>query len=309
MTLNKDDLQPFALAALNTFDLNDLVIGKEEALDKLGDDLISEFDDLNSEDTKKARLEHFKIDGSVLEDYSERVLCLDGDRKVIYGIRHMGGKRDTPFVYFAPNFPICSKSEALEIYQHVKTQFIVFNPLYLSFWTKDKVDADFLGSIYMVSTSRNFNELDVWEGESKLKFEDILDDSYYDWYKRGYEEFHADCPELEKKVGINSSSSMKDSLEQGLLKFVTIDGERIGLIAAEKSDFLGHDGIYFMEIYIERKWRGKRFARAIQRKFVVNFTNGHEYIWGTIDRSNLPSYRTAFSNGRRPVRLECFIKL
>jgi L-amino acid N-acyltransferase YncA len=309
MKLNKDDVQSLALAALNTFNLTDLVIGKETALDELRDDVITEFEDLNSEETKKARLEHFKIEGTSLEDYSERLLCLDEERKVLYGIRHMGGNRDVPFVQFAPNFPIGSKSEALEIYQSIKSEFGVFNPLYLSFWTRDEIDADFLGSTYMVSTSGKFKELGPWDEESGMAFEDISNDSYYDWYKRGYEEFHADFPDLEKKVTVNSADSMRDSLEQGLLKFVTINGERIGLIAAEKSELLGHDGIYFHEIYIERKWKGKGLAKAIQRKFVEKVTQGHEFIWGTIDSSNLPSYKTAFSNGRRPIRFECFIKL
>ncbi|MBT7611033.1 MAG: hypothetical protein HN576_14825 [Bacteriovoracaceae bacterium] len=309
MKLNKDDVQSLAMAVLNTFNLTDLVISKETALDELRDDVISEFDDLNSEDTKKTRLEHFKIEGANLDDYSERLLCLDEDRKILYGIRHMGGNKEIPFVQLTPNFSIDSKSEALEVYKSIKSELGVFNPLYLNFWTKDEVDADFLGSTYMVSTSQKFKELRPWFDESGLEFEDISSDSYYDWYKRGYDEFHADFPELEKKVTVNSADSMRESLEQGLLKFVNIDGEKIGLIAAEQSELLGHDGIYFLEIYIKRKWKGKRLAKAIQRKFVEKFTEGHEFIWGTIDFSNLPSYKTAFSNGRRPIRYECFVKL
>jgi hypothetical protein len=310
MTLNEDNVQSFATAALNTFNsIDDLGICRETALAELREEIVSEFEDLNSEKTKKARLEHFKIDETTLDDYSEKLLCLDEEQKVIYGIRHMGGNKSIPFVQLAPNFRVDSKNKALEIYQSVKSKFGVFDPLYLSFWTRDGIDADFSGSIYMVSTSRKFQELASWNQERELEFEDIFDDSYYDWYKRGYREFHADFPKLEKKVTVNSSDSMSDSLEQGLLKFAIINGEKVGLIAAEKSDLLGHEGIYFHEIYIERKWKGRGLAKAIQRKFVEEFTFGHEFIWGTIDSSNLPSYRTAFSNGRRPVRYESFVKL
>jgi hypothetical protein len=107
-----------------------------------------------------------------------------------------------------------------------------------------------------------------WDEERELEFEEVLDDSYYDWYKRGYSEFHVDFPELEKKVTVNSSDSMSDSFEQGLLKFAIINGEKVALIAAGKSDLLGHEAIYFREIYIERKWKGRGLAKAIQRKFV-----------------------------------------
>lgn len=309
MKLNKDDAQSFALAALKTFDLTNLDISKKEALKELNKSIVSELEELNSEATKKARLEHFKIDGAVLDDYSEKFLCLNENRKIIYGVRHMSGKKDVPFIHFRADFPISSKSEALEIYQRVKSEFTVFNPIYLSFWTRNEIDADFFGSTYMVSTSQKLKYLDSWPKEDDLFFEGISDDSYYDWYKRGYKEFHEDFPHLEKKVGINSLDSMRDSLEQDLLKFVTIGNEKIGLIAAEKNNFLGHEGIYFMEIYIDKKWRGKGLAKAIQRKFIQDFTEGHEFIWGTIDSLNLPSYKTAFSNSRKPIRFECFIKL
>jgi L-amino acid N-acyltransferase YncA len=102
---------------------------------------------------------------------------------------------------------------------------------------------------------------------------------------------------------------MSDSLEQGLLKTVELNGKRIGLIVGEKSDFLGRTGIYFHEIYISSDWKGMGLAKAIQRKYISLFANELELIWGTIDSANLPSYKTAYSNGRRAVRYECFVKL
>ena len=247
--LMKHDVQLFALATLNTFHLSSLEINQEVALGDLRDDITSEFEDLNLQDTKKARLDHFEVSGAGLNDYSEKLLCLDGHRKVLYGIRHMGGSRDVPFVQFTPSFPIGSKSEALEIYKAIKSELKVFNPLYVSFWTKSKIDSDFIGSVYMVSTSDKLKALTPWEQESAIRFKDISDDSYYDWYKKGYDEFHVDFPNLRQKVTVNSANSMKNSLEQGLIKYIFIDGEKIGLIAAEKNKLLGHDGIYFHEIY------------------------------------------------------------
>ncbi|EQC43827.1 hypothetical protein M900_1451 [Bacteriovorax sp. Seq25_V] len=302
-------MQLFAKAVLDTFDLKEFSIDREKALIGLKDDISSEFEDLNSEETKKARNDHFKIEGAKPEDYFEKVLLLDSGRKVIYGIRHMGGNPDLPFVQLTPNYQIYSKAEALEVYEKVRHEFEVFKPKFLSFWSRDQIDADFFGSIYMVSTSKKMKLLDEWSLESDLTFTKITDDSYYDWYESGYKEFHESSPELSQKVTVNSVDSMRDSLEEGLLFYVEFQGERIGLIAGERSKLLGHDGIYFHEIFISKKWKGKGLAKAIQRKFIVSNTVEHELVWGTIDAHNLPSFKTAKSNGRRPMRYECFVDL
>lgn len=309
MKLHKDDVQLFALAALQTFDLNGLEINDKLASRELSSELESDFADLNSETTLEARWKYFNISNAKPLDYQEKILKLDDDKKVIYGIRHMGENRELPFIQFYPNFTIKNKSEAFEIYEKLKSEFKVFKPLWVCFWANRTNDADFFGSSYMVSTTKRIKELKTWEQEKELELRKIIDDSYYEWYKKGYEKFHLDVPELAKKVTLNSLDSMKDSLEQGLLHYVLYKGEKIGLIAGERSPLLGHEGIYFHEIYIDKKWKGKGLAKAIQRKFVTKLAHENDYIWGTIDSSNLPSYKTAIANGRRPVRVECFVNL
>jgi hypothetical protein len=309
MKLNHLEEQSFALAELNTYDLTELSINKETALKELREDLVSEIEDLNSEETKNSRFDHFKVKGVSPNDYSEKLLKLDDDKSIVYGIRNMGGNPNIPFIQIIPNFDISSKEMSLKIYERIKNDFKAFGPLYLSFHTRTRINADFFGSIYMVAKTIDLAGKKPWPIEDRISFVDINDNSYYKWYKNGYDEFHSDFPGLKEKVTVNGESSMTDSLEQGLLKFVEIDGERIGLIAGEKSELLGHSSVYFHEIYISKKWKGKGIAKAIQRKFIALFANELEYVWGTIDSSNLPSYKTAYSNGRRPIRHECFINL
>jgi hypothetical protein len=309
MKLTKDELRSFSMAELNSYNLTGLGVKTEKALLEIEDELLDELEDLNLEDTKNARLDYFKVERAKAEDYAERALNLDSDKKVIYGIRNKGGNPEIPFVQLRPNFPITSKEEGLKIYKLVEAQFSVFKPLYISFHTKAKIDADFYGSVHMVSNVDSINLMQAWPNEESISFEDITDNSYYDWYKSGYDEFHRDVPELKNKVTVNSCSSMEDSLGQGLLKFVLLNGERIGLIAGGRSDFLGSTGIYFHEIFIASKWKGKGLAKVVQRKFITSFCSDLEFVWGTIDSKNLPSYKTAFSNGRRPIRFECFVEV
>jgi hypothetical protein len=127
--------------------------------------------------------------------------------------------------------------------------------------------------------------------------------------KRDNREFHHDNPDLKWKVTLNSKETMNESFEQGLLFFAKINNEKIGLIAAIRENFLGRPGIYFNEIFISKKWREKGLAKIVQRQFLEEVCCDNEVIWGTIDAANSPSYRTALSNGRIPIRYESFFEL
>ncbi len=307
--LSDKELIQFVQTEYESYQLQNFDIDRESAFKEITRELVEELEDLNSLETKQARLEHFKVKNANIEDYAEKLLTIDDNRSVLYGIRNLGGNPDIPFIQLRPNFQINSKSGALKIFEQLRDVLKVFKPLHLSFHTREKIDADFFGSIHMVSKVSDICALSPWPKEERITFESISDDSYHDWYRLGYEEFHRDSPELSTKVLVNRAESMEDSRNQGLLKFVNLDGERIGLISGEKSDFLGHSGVYFHEIFITKNFKGQGLAKAIQRKFVNSFCRDLEYVWDTIDSHNLPSFKTAFSNGRRAVRYECFVKL
>lgn len=309
MKLNELELSSFARAELNTYNLETLNLDNELALRSIRDDLRVEIEDLNCFETMKARFDYFKVKGATPGDYQERVLNFDGEKKVIYGIRNFGGDPSLPFIHLIPNFKVDSKELAISIYKRVEKSFQCFSPLYLSFQSNSKLDVDFIGSVHILEKAKRISDSKKWEQEDLLELIQIENNSYYEWYKKGYENFHAEIPSLSRKVTLNSMDTMSESLEQGLLYYVKYKGEIMGLIAAERSPFLGHLGLYFNEIFISKEYKGKGLAKAIQRKFVESFTTGEEYIWGTIDLENIPSLKTALSNGRRPVRYECFINI
>jgi hypothetical protein len=309
LKIEQQKLWSFAMAEMNTYILNDLDINKELALKELEKEILSEFEDLNSQQTKKARLEYFKIKGVKEDDYNERVLDLDEHRSIIYGIRHKGANKNVPFIRIRANFNITSLNQVKFIAEKIEHEFKVFKPLYINFHSKDKLDVTLHGCILMVSPVVNIKNLKPWKKENDISLIEVNDESYYDWYVRGYQEFHKASPELIFNVPVNSKRIMDDSKDQNLLFYIEYNGSRIGLIAAEKSSLLGRDGLYFNEIFISKDWKGKGLAKQVQRKFIDLYGNDHELVWGTIDSMNLPSYKTAYSNGRRPIRFECFHKL
>ncbi len=298
--------QDFAKSCLQSYELANLKVDNEVAIKELAAELADEYKELNSIEVMRARLNHFQITGAVEDDYRERLKTID-DGRIIYGIRHMGGDRNRPFINLTADFGIASSEHAHSIYQLIKEEFEVFSPMYISFHHASEMDVDMIGSVHLVQRVEQILSVKPWPFEDKLKFRRVTDDSYYEWYRQGYEDFHLEQPQLAAKVTVNSHESMSDSLEQGLLQEVDLNGERIGLIVAEDSSFLGHSGLYFHEIFIDKKWKGRGLAKAMQRKFVTDNAGDREFIWGTIDQSNLSSLKTALSNKRLPIRYECFV--
>lgn len=305
MHLNEKKANLMAQAILNTFELSEFRIDKKLALADLKKELIADWEGLNSEHVKTKRHGFFKVLKSKPSDFSERLLQLSGARLLICGIRHKGLNPELPFVNCIPGFKLESKKEALEVFKEVRDYFKVFDPKYICFWKKQKSDCDLLGSVYMLgeaATIMSKNHLN----EESLHLEKVTTESYFPWYQKIYEDFHKDSPNLKWKVSTNDKEVMNESLGQGLLYFANVDEQRVGLIAAVRSEFLGHRGIYFNEIAIEKNWKGKGLAKILQKKFVSEISDSDEFIWGTIDGHNIPSYKTALANGRRPVRYECF---
>jgi hypothetical protein len=307
--LPSSEVTKFAFEVLKTFNLSHLKIDETLAQKNIREEITSQWSDLNSPDVMKSRWDYFKVPKTEPSDYREHFVSLGPENKVLYGIRHMGGNREIPFIQLTPNFEIKDSKEVLIIFDKIKEEMAVFNPLYVCFWSPENLEVDFIASTYMVTQSKRIKDLHPWTNEDLLTLKLVRDNSFYDWYVAGYEDFHAENPELKEKVTVNSLDEMTDSLEHGLLFEILYDKRRIGLIAGEKSSFLGHPGIYFQEIFISKDWKGQGLAKAVQRKFIVENTLDDDIIWGTIDSSNVPSYKTALANGRKPIRFECFVKV
>lgn len=308
--LLEKDIRAFALAELTSFDLASFEYDRELALNALIQEITEEWDELNDPEVMHSRWKHYQVPHAKATDYAEGLLELSSNKKVLYGIRHLSGNREHPFIKFKANFAFTSEDQVSEVYQQIQDKLQVFNPLSLCFWSADpEIGKCSLGATYLVASAREMKQLPVWPEEELLELRAVSDHSYYEWYQRGYQKFHSLRPELKMKVSVNSLETMEDSMAQGLLCEVSLDQQRMGLISGERSSFLGHPGIYLNEIFLDHEWQGRGLAKAVQRKFVSTFAQDQDFIWGTIDHSNRPSYQTALANGRRPIRFECFLDL
>ena len=126
MELKISDLQKLAEAELNTYSLKKFDFDRLASLNFFKKDLQEEFKDLNLKDTKRKRLEYFKVKGATTEDYEEKIFFLDKSQFLIGGIRNFGGSKNT----FRPNKIEFSylKGTSFNLYDSIKSHFQMFNP-------------------------------------------------------------------------------------------------------------------------------------------------------------------------------------
>ncbi len=310
MELDEEVLKSFAMAAQESYALAGLGLDETVSLTALQREIADDFGELSEQEVMERRFRNCGIGGTRAEDFSEWLLKLGCGRSVICGIRHLGMNLEKPFVQLVPNFQFESAGEIREFYRkHLAERFACFSPRWVQVYSSTGAGSEAGGSLYLVARADEMQSK-VLKGESlDLSLVDVADDRYFDWYQETYDAFHQDCPELKDWVLHNDLSLMQSCRAEGLVRLVMIEGERAGLVAADRQPFLGHEGVYFVELLLTRKWRGRSLGKFVQKAFVSECCQSHEMVWGQIDRRNHASLHTARANGRRVVRGECFLEI
>jgi len=307
MQQNKFD--DFAEISLATFNLKNINIDHTKAITALSMKIEGEYEELNCKKVSAARHQHFNIPNTEKADYAERILDLGYNRKVICGIRHLGGQVDQPFVNILSNFTT-TKTELMELYaSKLSNYFAVFSPKKLRYYSRNKIASNEIRNSYLAQNAATIKKGIQFDLEKDINLINPDNYDYYNNYKAEYEKFHIKNPDFKHIVQVNDLELMETSRKGGLLKTAEYKGETIGLIAGLKDDFLGKPAVYFIEILVNQGWKRKGFAKAIQRKFINDVCQEDEIIWGTIDMENQASIKTAKANLREEIRYENFMKL
>lgn len=302
------DFTPFAANHLSTYNINEFDLDDNTMLNAIEQEIQGAFNNLNKDKTKRARCSYFKIKDTLPDDFEEYFLQLTDQIQIICGIRHLSLDPTKPFIHFESNI-FLSKDEIIGLYRkHLATKFNKFEPTFIRYYNKEELPDTMARSVYLIQTASQIKSVPAFPKETDLKLTLPSDDSYFEWYQNGYQSFHNQFPDLQTFVPVNTKDDMEQSRKEGLLFLAEYQGKLVGLISAIKDQFLGHEGIYFLEIFLDQSVKGQGLAKCLQRKFVATVAKD-EIIWGTIDFENQPSLKTALSTGRKPVRYEHFIEI
>lgn len=307
--MNKNQLKAFAKITLSTYAINDFDLDLSIAETFIAKELQKEFEELNNTKVKEARLNFFQVPNTTLSHYDEKIVKIKGKGNLICGIRHLNSNADNAFIDIKTDF-YTSKKDLVEIYYtHLQKTFKVFKPKYLRYYSKNAILSNEINLCCLVQKASIIKNEILWEKENSLNLISPINQAYYKWYVDEYNKFHQNNKTLKDKVPINSIAEMEESNQANLLKIVQYKGEEIGLIASLRKNYLGHNAIYFIDFLLKDQWKGKGFAKAIQRKYINEFANENDIIWGTIDNANKSSMATAIANKRKAVRFENFIRI
>ena len=303
------DFKDFASISLSTYNLDDLNIDDKKAIKALSSDIQKQVITFNKRAVKEIRCKKFKIKNTLPYHYSEKIFQLDKKKRLICGIRHLNLNPEEPFLQILTNFKT-SKKELLKIYKNtLQKHFAVFNPKFIQIHHHRPIKENINASCFYVQHASVIQKLPNLSKSNKIELINPSNDDYYKWYVKGYKKFHKENPKLATKVPMNEKDLMESSRKEGLLKLARYNGQIIGLIAANRDSFLGMPGIYFLEIFIDEKFKGKGLGKSLQRTFIKDCCSKNEIVWGTIDFANKPSVKTALANKRKLIRAEQLIQI
>ncbi|MGB1019160.1 MAG: hypothetical protein ACPGVH_08810 [Chitinophagales bacterium] len=270
--------------------------------------ILEEFEDLlQLSDIKNIQkwFENVNIPNTKAEDFKERIIETSSG-KILIGIRFLGMDISKPFVNVWTSFAI--EKELENIIEICKQEFKIFKPKHIRFWSKNKKQKNvcqnhIVGNIQEICVSKKPINYE------NVALEKITNLDFYAWYEKMYTQFHKDFPELKAYVSINSLETFTDIMKQKMCYFIYFEGEKVGLIAANKDECLGMSSIYMYEIIIDKKFKGKKIATASQRKLIELHKESYTYINGNIDSRNIPSTKNALRLGRKIISSEILLPI
>ncbi|KEQ11533.1 GNAT family N-acetyltransferase [Endozoicomonas numazuensis] len=256
-----------------------------------------EFDELlelNDSAVLLSRLDYIGIGEA--SDYLNHLIETD-EGSVIAGIRHLGGDKEKPFVFVWPSFKINS---IRKIIHNISPYFEIFKPDHYCYWSRP--DCNDSGEV--VVQQRFIGRIAEMH---KSDFFLLKPESYYEWYKSEYDQFHKDNPEYINRIQVNSKEVMDSSQKEGLLYLYTQGVDKLGLIAGENDTFLDEKSIYINELLIAHNYRGKGYANNLLSSFIALLDA--EYLICDIDSDNIPSTKAALRSGQSVFSQEVFVSV
>ena len=120
-------------AAKFNYDLDSLSeLTNQEKIDNYILSELNELLELNDKSVMQARFDYFKIPGTVLSDYEQKLIRIeDSDQYLLAGIRHFGQNPEKPFIYIWANFKI-EENEMESVIKSSLPHFEICEPLHIS---------------------------------------------------------------------------------------------------------------------------------------------------------------------------------
>lgn len=264
------------------------------------------------------KMRRFPAKGARLSDYQTHIIHLDGGRKIMSSIRFTPDSYPTRYVSIEhKNFEVESLEDLHAVVKTIGEYYHVFSLEWVSLpdfegrLAEYKEDESILSdSRIMVGSIREIRRQPKPARYEEVRLELSKRQDFYDDYARVVDELHQQRPEFEQIYPKSSRQSFVERFSQDGLYNVYISDQWAGLIAVTREDWLFMHGYIIEEEILDKRFRSKGFAPALQRKLIerLMFRND-EMIYGNPNSRNLPSLRTASRAGRVDVGGTYYVRI
>jgi len=260
--------------------------------------------------------DYYYIEGSTPEDYRHQVLKLSNGVEIMTGIRFFGLDLSKAYVELVhTNIVELDLNTLNEIASAIVEKYAVFNP----FAFRLLYNADLSKKFPVLKIEK---DLHLYTGKKSaivqmdipIKYDQITlqrpeNTDFYSLYKGTLDFFIEENPGSEKYVFTLEKDELEKLLEMGTLFCTYIDDQWAGIMACDEASIQYLNGYLIVEECLTKKYRGKHFAAAIQRKMIEMLPgNEQTLVFGEIHDENIPSRKTASRNGRIVTGSEADLK-
>jgi hypothetical protein len=222
---------------------------------------------------------------------------------VLCAIRFYGGDLTRPFVDV---FAWTDKPSWSTLRDVMHAEWQAFHPSAIRVLTMDPPDATEVRRDQTVHVGMPL-QMTAQERSPRLRLIDCKEASEAfasakDWYAELREENEA----LADEVPQSEIEDLRDCQQTGALCWVTVDGQRMGIVGIASGRIAWLSGMVVNEEILARRVRGQGLGRFIQREVAVRLVEKGQNsmpIIGTIQHLNEASRRTAI-RARRPTMMQ-----
>lgn len=294
------------------YDLNNIPsillnwVGSENVENSIKAKLMVDYAALYDESAAQKFMNKFHITGTDIEDYYTHLIDLGGDKAVISTInfRNIEGKY-IPFIHILhKNFDFFTINE--KDLDTIINRYKIFKPEFIGFYKHDLRENTIIqgysvtgDSIVVAGHIDTIKQLPKPEKYYEISIEIIKNMDFYETYSIEYDDFLKGNLPVHNMVNKESAETMDALIKKNFVYKIIIDNEYAGIFAVNKTKEKYFNSYLIAEEILFKKFRGRGFAPAVQRKVIDNLNAGREeLIFGTIHPQNSASLKTALKNER-----------
>lgn len=218
-------------------------------------------------------------------------------------MRYEGGDVTKPFVDATPlSRPLEARDfESLAAAAH--NTFGMHHPRYVRLWSSEPVDA-FPGSVrdrrQFAAPIDQLKPVDVPPGLELTRAENL---DHYEDAERAYAAVDQAHPDHKEQASIQSRDNLQESMEDGRLFNVIVDGVWAGHVAAkvESEETFGLPAYVVEELILAPDYRGRGLGRHLSTLMAQALPDTFPLLIGTIHANNTGATRAATSAGRQDI--------